>query len=127
MGIYKTTTVPWAQGYHWDAADFELPMTLSLYDYSKNSENPDTIFRWTPKDDQWWITGFKTDFINPQKDKMAIVGSIDFSKFTNNNGYNDMYESFKSENINKEYTGEYLIFDNDKKTVWIMWWGDNVR
>ena len=38
-----------------------------------------------------------------------------------------MYESFKSENINKEYTGEYLIFDNDKKTVWIMWWGDNVR
>ena len=73
------------------------------------------------------ITGFKPDFTNPQKDKMAIVGSIDFSKFTNNNGYNDMYESFKSENINKEYTGEYLIFDNDKKTVWIMWWGDNVR
>ena len=127
MGIYKTTTVPWAQGYHWDAVDFELPMTLSLYDYSKNSENHDTIFRWAPKDDQWWITGFKPDFINPQKDKMAIVGSIDFSKFTNNNGYNDMYESFKSENINKEYTGEYLIFDNDKKTVWIMWWGDNVR
>lgn len=127
MGIYKTTTVLWAQGYHWDAVDFELPMTLSLYDYSKNSENHDTIFRWAPKDDQWWITGFKPDFINPQKDKMAIVGSIDFSKFTNNNGYNDMYESFKSENINKEYTGEYLIFDNDKKTVWIMWWGDNVR
>ena len=58
---------------------------------------------------------------------MAIVGSINFSKFTDINGNNDMYETFKSENINKEYTGEYLIFDNDKKTVWIMWWRDNVR
>ncbi len=125
MGIYKTITVPWAQGYHWDAVDFELPMTLSLYDYSKHSENPDTIFRWTPKDDQWWITGFKPDFTNPQKDKMAIVGSIDFSKFTDNYGYNEMYESFKSENIKNN--GKTLIFDDDTKTIWIMWWGDNVR
>ncbi len=73
------------------------------------------------------ITGFKPDFINPQKDKMAIVGSIDFSKFTNNNGYNDMYESFKSENKYEEVIGKYLIFDDDKMIVWIMWWGDNVR
>lgn len=49
-------------------------------DYYKNSENPETIFRWAPKYDQWWITGFKPDFTNQQKDEMAIIGSIDFSK-----------------------------------------------
>lgn len=41
----------------YDAIDFKVPMTLSLYNYYKK-DDIDNIFSWSPRKEQWWITGF---------------------------------------------------------------------
>jgi hypothetical protein len=107
---------------HWFSVDFELPMTLSLYNYNKDDkDNPyDTIFNWNPENPQWWITGFNPDFKNPDYKKMIMIGTVDFSEDEN------MYKTMKataekelSADSNSKY--KYLLFDDESRKIWIMW------
>lgn len=47
---------------HYDAVDFELLMTLSLYNYYSRN-NIGHVFSWLPTTEQWWITGFNSKII----------------------------------------------------------------
>lgn len=96
----------------YDAVDFELPMTLSLYNYH-GSGNIENVFNWAPEDEQWWITGFNTDFEKPVPEDMVSVASIDFS------GKEFLYSSLK-ESISERYE-RYFIFDDENHTAWILW------
>lgn len=108
---------------HYDTIDFEVPMTLSLYNYY-NKEKIDNIFNWAPEVEQWWITGFSgqnKDFMNPDPEKMVVVGTVDLSE----NTY--MYNALKNANDNyddekQEKFDRYLMFNDEEKTVWVIWY-----
>ncbi len=108
---------------HYDAIDFEVPMRLSLYKYSNNGKQIDTIFNWYPYGGQWWITGFsgdKSQFRNTNCNNMAAIGYVDLSKHI------DMYNGIK--NAEKNYKRDrkiaynrYLIFDDKNHLIWVFW------
>ena len=108
---------------HYEAIDFELPMTLSLYNY-RSKYDIENIFSWSPEINQWWITGFNPKFKNPNPNIMVSVGSIDFT------GHEELFEEFKI--ADKKYNAqkqkffrETYIFDEDGHTLWIMWYRGN--
>lgn len=62
MGIYKKAIDVDILGKdieHWKVADFNLPMTLNLYENQNGSYT--TLFNWYPENPQWWITGFNPE------------------------------------------------------------------
>lgn len=96
---------------HYDVVDFNLPMTLSLYNmHDGYTEN---IFSWVPDEPQWWITGFNPDFTEPDPNIMVAVVSINFT------GYEEMYEAAKSNFLKQSHEG--LIFDDKYNTIWMVW------
>lgn len=111
---------------HYDAIDFEVPMTLNLYNYN-TSANIDTIFSWAPASSQWWVTGFSgqnPEFLYPDENKMVVVGSIDLS------AHQDIYDGLKREknsqdnnkSENRRAVNQYLVFDDTTSTVWVCWY-----
>ena len=122
MGLYDNPTILSGER-HYDAVDFEVPMTLSSYNYySKN--NIGHVFSWLPKEKQWWITGFNANLKNPNPNVMVSVGSVDLSSKTS------IYEGLKNtkKNVLKDLTDkDYSLFknnillDDDTKTVWLIW------
>lgn len=132
IGLYKlsdnASTID-SNTTHYDAIDYEVGMTLSLYNY--NGENDiDNIFNWAPNKRQWWITGFSGQnpkYLNPDENKMVTVGSIDLSE------HEDLFNGLlnKISKRNKDNKTEILrdtkgnvelIFDKNEKTVWINWY-----
>ena len=108
---------------HYDVVDFEVPMTLSLYNYA-DSGTYQKVFNWVPSIEQWWITGFNPEFTEPNPDIMASVASVDlsgnkklFDAILNADEIDDYYHELKREN---------LIFDEKTQTVWIQWYNDGV-
>lgn len=109
---------------HYHAVDFEVPMTLSLYNYY-GDDHIDGIFSWAPDKEQWWITGFswsRIEFTHPNTNVMVAVGSVDLS------GHEELYEglqnaenSYENPNSNEAYK-KYLFFDEATKTVWVMFY-----
>lgn len=100
---------------HYNAIDFQVPMTLSLYNYY-DEDDIDNIFSWSPEEEQWWITGFSgtnKKFMEPDPNIMVAVGSVDLS------GHQEMYNALKKAEKDQN---EYLLFDDEEKTVWIMWY-----
>lgn len=93
-----------------------LPMTLSLYQDNHN-QSYEKIFNWAPKDGQWWITGFNNNYMFPNSENLVSIGSINFE------GHEDMYRSLKDEILNDPDLREYMIFDNENKTAWLIWNG----
>ena len=77
--------------------------------FRSSSSDVDNIFCWEPNEPQWWITGFNPDLDNPNVNDMISIGVIDFEDNT------QMYDALKN-NAN-----DYLIFDEDGHTVWMMW------
>ena len=122
MGLYDNPTILSGER-HYDAVDFEVPMTLSSYNYySKN--NIGHVFSWLPKEKQWWITGFNANLKNPNPNVMVSVGSVDLSSKTS------IYEGLKATKkdiLNKQTDRNYRLFknnillDDDTKTVWLIW------
>jgi len=90
-------------------------MTLNLYYYG-GQNNIDDIFCWAPNSNQWWITGFNPDHMTISAQDMVVLGSIDCS------GCPGMYASLKDKYENATTYKDFLIFDEDGKTVWILWW-----
>ena len=116
IGIYeKPIDVPLTGSKHWKAADFTLPMTLNLYNYY-DKDDIENIFCWAPDEEQWWITGFNPDFGNPKVDDMVSLGTIDFS------GHEDMFTSLKENVCKNDKLKDYMIFDEDGHTIWLIWW-----
>jgi len=105
---------------HYDVVDFELPMTLNLYNYH-SKDSIENIFCWAPDEQdekQWWITGFNPDFYFPiDPNQMVTLGSVDFT------GYEDMYDALKRDILIKSpELLDFLIFDDDNHTVWVIWY-----
>jgi hypothetical protein len=50
-----------------------------------------------------------------------MVGCVDFSKYTNANGENEMYDKFKEEMVSIIDKSKYLLWDDINTTVWILW------
>ena len=87
MGIYNNPIH--IHGFtHWNAANYNLPMTLNLYYYG-GKNNVDDIFCWAPNSNQWWITGFNPNYMTISAQDMVVLGSIDCS------GKGGMYNSLK--------------------------------
>ena len=100
---------------HYDAIDFELQMTLSLYNYNSAS-NIQHVFSWMPDVKQWWITGFNPRYKYPDPDIMTTIGSVNFS------GHEELFESLKQSAENRDdEKGEIFLFDEERSTVWICW------
>lgn len=110
IGLYDFSTV-YSGTKHYHAVDFEVPMSLSLYQY--NSANDiDTIFSWAPAVNQWWITGFSgknPEFIYPKTQRMISIGRVDLSEHI------DLYNGLKKEK------NRSLLFDDSTVTVWVCW------
>ena len=93
---------------HYNAVDYELPMTLSLYKIKEDGY--DNLFNWAPDEPQWWITGFSRKdmfFINP--DKLRMICSVDMS--SKKEIYMEMSKKFR--------TNKDIIFDDDIYTLWV--------
>ena len=92
---------------HYNAVDYELPMTLSLYKIKEDGY--DNLFNWAPDEPQWWITGFSRKdmfFINP--DKLRMICSVDMSE------HRGLFNELKTSYENKD---KNIIFDNNM--VWV--------
>ena len=85
------------------------PMQLYLYNYN-GSSNITNIFSWRPTETQWWITGFNPEYVNNVNvNTQVMVGWVDFSKYTNANGENEMYDKFKTQNQRRETVKDFLF------------------
>ena len=91
-------------------------MTINLYNYY-SKDSIENVFCWSPNQEQWWITGFNPSFTSSDPEIMVTIGSVDFT------GHEGMYEDLKAYmNLpENEMKNQFLIFDNDNKTVWITW------
>ena len=113
MGLYKKRANTSYNIEHWDAVDFEVPMTLNLYNYY-SANNIEHVFSWKPENNQWWITGFNPNYSDIDVEKQVLLGTVDFSEHQN------MYTSLK-ENINQD-NQNYVIFDDANYKVWISFY-----
>jgi len=73
------------------------------------------VFNWASDDDQWWITGFNPNFPDPNPNDMVIIGTIDFS------GRKNMYDLLKAQTASDSELSDYVIFDDDELTAWVIW------
>ncbi|MBE6838152.1 MAG: hypothetical protein E7507_01230 [Ruminococcus sp.] len=73
-------------------------------------------------EDQWWITGFAYKETYTDIKNQVVIGSVDFSK------HEEMYNSFSNEMSMPDniYKRDYVIFDNDNKTIWICWYEEDL-
>jgi len=114
MGIYcDPLTIPGPD--LWKSVGFELPMTLNLYNYY-TAENVEKIFCWAPNSPQWWITGFNPDFMDVDVTEMAMIGKVDFT------GRKEMFDSLKVETEIDDRKSNFIIFDEEELTAWVIWW-----
>lgn len=120
IGVYKyDRSVSGTE--HFNALDFNLPMTLNLYNVNGSTVS---YFNWSPTEEQWWITGFNYHYQNPDAGKLVSLGSIDLSE------HPDIYTQIKNASAvdrNDALKGtqkllNYSIFDDDNKIIWLMWY-----
>ena len=111
IGIYEETSMYGI----WSSVDFELPMTLNLYNYY-SYDSIENIFCWKPKDEQWWITGFNPNKLNPIVENMVSLGSINMSDAR------ALYNGLKTAVQDNSYLNDFMIFDDVSRTVWLIWW-----
>jgi len=119
IGLYQQDKSFTGSIKHYDSIDYELPMTLHLYnavDYLTPHKHYENIFSWTPNEPQWWITGFNSEYLSFDTDNLVTIGTVSFK------GREDMYEALKK--ASKDYKPEKLrnlIFDDADSTVWLVW------
>lgn len=115
---YSPIKVPIIGFEHWKCANFNLPMTLNLYNYY-GQDYIYNIFCWSPKQQQWWITGFNPSWQNPNVQRMVSVGTIRFE------GRENMYFNLKksvTEDSDNASLRDFMIFDDEEHTAWLIWW-----
>jgi hypothetical protein len=96
-----------------------IPMQLYLYNYN-GSSNITNIISWRPTETQWWITGFNPEYVNNVNvNTQVMVGCVDFS--TKENG-EVIYNALREQIPMKPWLKDYVIYDDDNKTAWIVWY-----
>lgn len=116
IGLY-TDKVVYSGTDHYHAVDFNLPMTLSLYNY-KSSSDIQNVFCWIPNEKQWWITGFRyEDNVYPNSDIMRSIGTVDF--YNNSDLFDELCASIKDSAMNDCII--YDKYDTHDKTIWVIW------
>ena len=105
-------------------ADTSLTMPMQLYLYNNyGSSNIENIFSWQPTEEQWWITGFNPEHVGiVDKTKQVMVACVGFSEFTDASGKNELYDEFEEQISDIDELTDFVIFDEDNRTVWIMWY-----
>lgn len=89
----------------------------------ENEDNITNLVSWKPEEKQWWITGFNPSYSgNVDASKQVMICSVDFS--SNEEMYTALKNTadFKSAFFNDKIL-QYGIFDNNNKTLWIVWYG----
>lgn len=120
VGLYKFKDVM-SKTEHYDAVDFEVPMTLSLYNYIGEGEY-ENVFHWVPTDSQWWITGFNPEYKKPNPKEMATIACVDLSEHRELfDAINDKENADFSKDDLKE---EHVFCDEENKMVWIQWYNE---
>jgi hypothetical protein len=117
IGIYSRENGSLSEKFgQWHSANFNLPMTLHLYNYYEFN-NISNVFSWEPKRVQWWITGFNPMY-NPMDPKfLVLMGSI---KFTDEAMFNSLKDAIDNwDNIELK---EYIFLDETEHIAWITWW-----
>ena len=69
------------------------------------------------------ITGFSgqnKEFMNPNPEKMVVIGSVDLSE--NTSMYNALKNSNDYDDEKQEKFDRYLMFDDEGKKVWVIWY-----
>ena len=89
-------------------------MTINLYNYY-SKDNIENVFCWSPNQEQWWITGFNPNFTSSDPEIMVTLGSVDFT------GHQEMYWELKNNIENDLKLKEFVIFDDNNFTAWILW------
>lgn len=124
MGIYKKFIDENIFGkniQHWKTVNFNVPMSLSLYDYNFPKEI-DCIYNWFPENPQWWITGFNPNKAYNDVNKQILIGSIDFSEHT------EMFNSLKEyTTLERPDLSKYAYYDERNHIVWICWFSDLLK
>ena len=123
IGLYRYSHTmyyldPFSITRHYDAIEYELPMTLYLYEESGGGY--ENIFCWEPID-QWWITGFVPSRQNANPKNMVTIGTVNFTVDSNQVLRDKMYDALKHAMLDNPLS-QYLIFDDDDNTVWVCWY-----
>jgi len=117
----------------WHVAPYEFEMSLSLY-YKPSAEksekeNYESVYNWFPKENQWWITGFRYDseWISAKPvETLYYICNVSFNNVeqlqTEVGSKKGMYNAFTAE-INKPNNEEnkFIAYNEDSFTVV---WGD---
>ena len=112
IGLYKRSKDSAA---HYDAVDFEVPMQISTYKYSKGNVYG-SYFNWDPVNDkQWWITAFDWKHKNPNKKNLLTIGKINLSS------KEKMASSVVAGIERGDYNFDDIILSNNDNTIWIIW------
>ncbi len=94
-GILGVVDVSTPHDDHWLVdTNLAMPMTMTL------KEGNTVIAKYTPSENQWWITSFNPEYKNRKSSELTATYTVDFS------GKKDMYEAFiKSKGYleNKDY------------------------
>ena len=123
IGLYKYTRTVSGNN-HFDAVNFNIPMSLNSYIVSYDVNNTiEPLFHWYPNEPQWWITGFDCSHHDVNAYQIHNIGYLDFSENPN------VFESIKKSefNDNNTYLNESnrlfpnLIFDDIDYYVWLIW------
>lgn len=114
IGLYTYNT-SYSHIEHYDVVDFEVPMSLFLYNYY-SKDNIVNVFSWRPRVKQWWITGFNPKFTEPKPEEMVTIGTVDLA------GKQSLYNALKEKGKYKIISENNIVFDDDSKKVWIIWY-----
>jgi Domain of unknown function (DUF4474) len=100
--------------------NLSIPMQLYLYNYYSSS-NIDSIYSWQPTEKQWWITGFDPEHVGMvEVGNQIMIACANFSEFTDVDGDNVMYDEFEKQVREKAALANFVLYDGEKKTIWIM-------
>lgn len=101
----------------YDVVDFEVPMTLSLYNSYVEGFYLN-LFHWAPDTPQWWITGFNPEYTEPAPSRMVSVASIDLS------GHSELFDALCDSGTvgYEEIEEKHLLLDKTTQTVWLQWY-----
>jgi hypothetical protein len=93
----------------------EFPMTLNLYK-KVGTSGYTNYYNWVPDMEQWWITGFVPNIYDYSitADQLLQIASVDFSK-------QPKFLSELKSKYEQEWQADYLIFDEEENTLWIIW------
>ncbi len=121
LGAGAETGIYTGRGAHKSSyTDSRLIMEMSLYNKAGYR-----VFMHTPKQNQWWITGFNPDWQDADYQELTTYGKIDFSRYEVN-GKNEFWEDFlkKYESYDgKLYYGVQICIDETNQTVYYKWKG----